>query len=170
MPATKSMARASNSARSTELASHFALHSGVGNLLGSLVGQSESDIRQALELADAMAPCILLAAEIEKGLAGATSASQTDSGVKAARGAGSHGSLLPSCWSRNRRASSGALQPTALDESQSSRHEGKHRAHARRIDLGDGCDNRQFLRHREHRSRGCLAIEMIFKEPVGFVG
>jgi hypothetical protein len=55
----------------------------VGNLLGSLVGQSESNVRAALKLADAMAPCVLFADEVEKALAGATSSGQTDSGVTA---------------------------------------------------------------------------------------
>jgi len=55
----------------------------VGNLLGSLVGQSESNVRAALRLADAMAPCVLFCDEIEKALAGATSSGQTDSGVTA---------------------------------------------------------------------------------------
>src|SRR6185369_16181942 len=31
----------------------------IGSLLGSLVGQSEQNIRQALRIADAMSPCIL---------------------------------------------------------------------------------------------------------------
>jgi len=53
----------------------------IGALLGSLVGQSESNIRAALKLADAMAPCVLFCDEIEKGLAGAASSGQTDSGV-----------------------------------------------------------------------------------------
>ena len=39
----------------------------VGGLLGSLVGQSEQNVRQALRIADAMAPCILFCDEIEKG-------------------------------------------------------------------------------------------------------
>ena len=52
-------------------------------LLGSLVGQSESNVRQALRLADAMAPCVLMVDEVEKGLAGASSSGQTDSGVTA---------------------------------------------------------------------------------------
>jgi hypothetical protein len=39
-----------------------------GALLGSLVGQSESNVRAALKLADAMAPCVLFADEIEKAL------------------------------------------------------------------------------------------------------
>ncbi len=55
----------------------------VGNLLGSLVGQSESNVRAALKLADAMAPCVLYADEVEKALAGASSSGQTDSGVTA---------------------------------------------------------------------------------------
>jgi hypothetical protein len=55
----------------------------VGALLGSLVGQSESNVRAALKLADAMAPCVLYADEIEKSLAGANSSGQTDSGVTA---------------------------------------------------------------------------------------
>ena len=55
----------------------------VGNLLGSLVGQSESNVRAALKLADAMAPCVLFCDELEKALAGSGSSGQTDSGVTA---------------------------------------------------------------------------------------
>ena len=55
----------------------------IGALLGSLVGQSESNIKAALKLADAMAPCVLFCDEIEKALSGATSSGQTDSGVTA---------------------------------------------------------------------------------------
>ena len=55
----------------------------VGTLLGSLVGQSESNIRQALKIADAMAPSILFVDEVEKALAGVASSGQTDSGVSA---------------------------------------------------------------------------------------
>jgi SpoVK/Ycf46/Vps4 family AAA+-type ATPase len=55
----------------------------VGNLLGSLVGQSESNVRAALRLADAMAPCVLFCDELEKALAGSGSSGQTDSGVTA---------------------------------------------------------------------------------------
>lgn len=51
----------------------------IGALLGSLVGQTEQNIRQALRLVDAMAPCILFVDEIEKALSGASS--QGDSGV-----------------------------------------------------------------------------------------
>ena len=55
----------------------------VGALMGSLVGQTESNIRQALRIADAMAPCILFVDEIEKTLSGVASSGQTDSGVSA---------------------------------------------------------------------------------------
>ena len=55
----------------------------VGSLLGSLVGQSESNMRQALKIADAMAPCVLFCDEIEKALSGVASSGQTDSGVSA---------------------------------------------------------------------------------------
>jgi len=55
----------------------------VGALLGSLVGQSEQNIRQALKIADAMAPCVLMADELDKALSGVASSGQTDSGVSA---------------------------------------------------------------------------------------
>ena len=55
----------------------------MGSLLGSLVGQSEANMRHALNIADAMAPCILFCDEIEKGLAGVASSGQGDSGVSA---------------------------------------------------------------------------------------
>ena len=51
--------------------------------MGSLVGQTEQNIRQALQIADAMAPCILFCDEIEKALSGVASSGQTDSGVSA---------------------------------------------------------------------------------------
>lgn len=52
----------------------------IGNLLGSLVGESERNMRQALRIVDAMAPCVLFADELEKGLAG-VGANAGDSGV-----------------------------------------------------------------------------------------
>ena len=55
----------------------------MGALLGSLVGQTESNIRQALRIVDAMAPCVLMIDEVEKALAGVASSGQTDSGVSA---------------------------------------------------------------------------------------
>lgn len=55
----------------------------VGAMMGSLVGQSEQNMRQALRLADAMAPCILFVDEIEKALSGVASSGQTDGGTSA---------------------------------------------------------------------------------------
>ena len=51
----------------------------VGSLMGSLVGQSEERTRQALRIADAMAPCVIMIDEIEKALSGVGSTG--DSGV-----------------------------------------------------------------------------------------
>jgi hypothetical protein len=51
----------------------------VGALMGSLVGQSESNLRQALRIADAMSPCVVYCDELEKALAGV--GGQGDSGV-----------------------------------------------------------------------------------------
>ena len=53
----------------------------IGALMGSLVGQTESNVRRALQIADAMAPCILFCDELEKALGGSTSSSNGDSGV-----------------------------------------------------------------------------------------
>jgi len=55
----------------------------VGTLMGSLVGETEQRTRQALRIADAMAPCVLMVDEIEKALSGVASSGQTDSGVSA---------------------------------------------------------------------------------------
>ena len=55
----------------------------VGALMGSLVGETEKRTRDALKIADAMAPCILFCDEIEKALSGVGSSGQTDSGVSA---------------------------------------------------------------------------------------
>ena len=55
----------------------------VGALMGSLVGSTEANIRQALRIADAMAPCILMIDEVEKALSGVASSGSTDSGVSA---------------------------------------------------------------------------------------
>jgi hypothetical protein len=55
----------------------------IGSLMGSLVGQSESNIRQALQIVDAMAPAVLFIDEAEKALSGVASSGQTDSGVSA---------------------------------------------------------------------------------------
>ena len=55
----------------------------VGSLMGSLVGQSEERTRKALQIVDAMSPCVLMIDEIEKAFAGVGSSGQTDSGVSA---------------------------------------------------------------------------------------
>jgi hypothetical protein len=54
----------------------------VGTLMGSLVGQTESQTRQALRIADAMQPSILFIDEVEKALSGVANG-QSDSGVSA---------------------------------------------------------------------------------------
>src|SRR5262249_17576334 len=51
----------------------------IGALMGSLVGQTEANVRQALRIADAMSPCILFVDELEKALSGV--GGQGDSGV-----------------------------------------------------------------------------------------
>src|SRR5262249_50706796 len=55
----------------------------LGALYGSLVGATEANIRQALRIADAMAPCILYVDEVEKGVSGV--GGQGDGGVVAGR-------------------------------------------------------------------------------------
>ena len=55
----------------------------VGSLMGSLVGQTEERTRQALRIADAMAPAVIMIDEVEKALSGVASSGQTDSGVSA---------------------------------------------------------------------------------------
>jgi SpoVK/Ycf46/Vps4 family AAA+-type ATPase len=51
--------------------------------MGSLVGQTEANVRKALQIADAMAPCILYLDELDKGLSGTAGSGQLDSGVNA---------------------------------------------------------------------------------------
>ncbi len=53
----------------------------IGALMGSLVGQTEANIRQALRIADAMSPAILMIDEVEKALSGLSGSG--DSGVSA---------------------------------------------------------------------------------------
>jgi hypothetical protein len=54
----------------------------IGQLMQSLLGQSEANLRKAIAVAEANAPVVLFVDEIEKGLAGA-SGSQNDTGVMA---------------------------------------------------------------------------------------
>jgi hypothetical protein len=56
-------------------------------MMSSLVGSSESNIRNALKAVDAMGRVVLFLDEIEKGLAGVGSSGDLDSGVKAGVGA-----------------------------------------------------------------------------------
>jgi len=53
----------------------------VAALKGGLVGQSEQNMRAALKLAEAVAPCVLWLDEVEKGLGGFASSAQTDGGT-----------------------------------------------------------------------------------------
>lgn len=53
----------------------------IGTLKGSLVGESERQMRQALSIIDAIAPCIVLMDELEKALGGVQSSSKTDGGT-----------------------------------------------------------------------------------------
>jgi hypothetical protein len=52
----------------------------IGTLMGSLVGETESNVRRALQIADVMSPCILFVDELEKAVSGASSG-KSDSGV-----------------------------------------------------------------------------------------
>jgi len=77
----------------------------VGALYGSLVGATEANVRQALRVADAMAPCILFVDEVEKGLSGV--GGQGDSGVSTRL----FGTMPPG-WPTMRLTSSSSPRPT----------------------------------------------------------
>src|SRR6266851_2246991 len=62
----------------------------LGRIFSSLIGSSEENLRRAIRVAESVAPAVLWIDEIEKGIAGATGALVTDSGV----GARVFGSLL----------------------------------------------------------------------------
>lgn len=53
----------------------------VGRIFGSLVGQSEENIRKAIKIAESVAPCILWADELEKGFAGVSGSGVSDGGT-----------------------------------------------------------------------------------------
>jgi len=53
----------------------------MSKVFGSLVGQSEHRMRNALRVTEAIAPCVLWIDELEKGIAGSRSSADTDSGV-----------------------------------------------------------------------------------------
>ena len=53
----------------------------VGKVFGGIVGQSEANMRRALDVATTVAPCVLWIDEIEKGLSGLGSSDRTDGGT-----------------------------------------------------------------------------------------
>ena len=53
----------------------------LGAVYGGVVGESEGNIRQALDVVEAVSPCVLFIDEIEKGMAGAGGSGDLDSGV-----------------------------------------------------------------------------------------
>ena len=55
----------------------------MSKIYGSLVGQSETNMTNALKVAEAVAPCILWVDELEKSMSGVQSSGATDSGVTA---------------------------------------------------------------------------------------
>ena len=55
----------------------------IGKVFASLIGSSESNIRRAIQLAEAIAPCVLWLDEVDKSFQGIKSSGMTDSGVTA---------------------------------------------------------------------------------------
>jgi len=55
----------------------------VGRIFGSLVGQSEDNIRRAISVSESIAPCVLWADELEKGFGGVGSSGVSDGGTTA---------------------------------------------------------------------------------------
>lgn len=55
----------------------------VGRLFSKMVGETESNIRRALSIAEALAPVVLWVDELEKGLSGTGSSDSTDAGTTA---------------------------------------------------------------------------------------
>ena len=53
----------------------------LSKLFASLVGETESNTRKALQMAEAMAPCVLWLDEVDKAISGTASSGKTDSGV-----------------------------------------------------------------------------------------
>ena len=71
----------------------------MGALMGSMVGESEANLRAAIHVAEAIAPCIVWIDELDKGLAGSKSSGATDGGTSARV----FGSLIS--WMQERKAS-----------------------------------------------------------------
>ena len=55
----------------------------VGKVFSKTVGSSEANVREVIQLIEAVAPCVLMIDEIEKGLAGIQSSNQSDGGTTA---------------------------------------------------------------------------------------
>lgn len=55
----------------------------MGRLFGSFIGESEENMRQALRLAESIAPTVLWIDEVEKGLSGVKSSGSSDAGTTA---------------------------------------------------------------------------------------
>ena len=55
----------------------------MGALMGSLVGESEANLRAAIHVAEAVAPAVLYVDEVDKGLSGSKSSGSTDGGTSA---------------------------------------------------------------------------------------
>lgn len=53
----------------------------MGKIFGSLVGESENNMRTSLRLVDSISPCVLWIDEIEKGMSGIQSSGSTDGGT-----------------------------------------------------------------------------------------
>ena len=53
----------------------------MGRVYGSLVGESEASIRRCIEVAEAIAPCVLWIDELEKAASGSASSGRTDGGT-----------------------------------------------------------------------------------------
>lgn len=54
-----------------------------GSLFGSLVGESESNLRAVIKLVESISPCVLWVDELEKGTSGSSSSGTTDGGTTA---------------------------------------------------------------------------------------
>jgi|GEM_PF-51836 len=66
------------------IASHYEMpliKCDIGKVFGSLVGESEKNMRYALDVAESAAPCVLWIDEIEKGLSGIESSGRSDGGT-----------------------------------------------------------------------------------------
>lgn len=60
---------------------HPLLRLDAGRLFGSLVGQSEANMRSVIQVSEAVAPCVLWIDELKKGFAGSRSSGSSDGGT-----------------------------------------------------------------------------------------